>query len=690
MCSEASPTPKAYGDKIIRRNNRTPAVKPIVDEMTASKKWIMANFGTEVSVLPFSFQYGRQSSADLLKIWKTERISEELDESRTQHTLTYTDSKTGLEVRCVAVEYKDFVCHEGFPTVEWTVYFKNTGSADTPIIEDIKALDIYLERSSTGEFLLHHHVGSPTSPQDYRPLETVLGPNTSKCITTSGGRPVNSDFPYFNVEWQGEGVIIVIGWQGQWTVEFVRDGDRKLQVRAGQEVTHFKLHSGEEVRSPMIIMQFWQGDYIRSQNIWRRWMMTHNMPKPEGKLPSPILSAGPCWVSTYGINTAKEQMLFIKRYQEEQVKLDYWWVDAGWYVCDNYWPKTGTWEVDKNRFPNGLREVFDYTHSKNIKTILWFQPEVVAPGTWLYENHPEWILTPPPNPGGQAYEATSRLLNLGNPAALQWLINHVDRLLTQEGVDLYREDFNIDALYFWRANDKDDRQGITENHHVIGHLAYWDELRRRHPNMLMDTCASGGKRNDIESLRRALPLWRSDHTFDDAAGNQCITYGISFWIPFHGTTFYTIDPYIARSCMSPGLVLDFDLRRKELNFPLLWQLVNQWREFSPNFFGDYYPLTPYRLENDVWMAWQFDRPEAGKGMVQAFRRANSPDESSCFNLRGLDPDAHYKLTNLDVQGFKEMTGRELTEKGLKIVIKDQPGTAIITYEHKNMNSFPKV
>ena len=216
----------------------------------------------------------------------------------------------------------------------------------------------------------------------------------------------------------------------------------------------------------------------------------------------------------------------------------------------------------------------------------------------------------------------------------------------------------------------------------MGHLAYWDELRRRHPNMLMDTCASGGKRNDIESLRRALPLWRSDHTFDDAAGNQGITYGISFWIPFHGTTFYTIDPYIARSCMSPGLVLDFDLRRKELNFPLLWQLVNQWREFSPNYFGDYYPLTPYRLENDVWMAWQFDRQEIGAGMVQAFRRTNSPYESARFNLRGLHPDACYELTDLDVQGSKKITGRELMEKGLKIVIKDQPGTAIITYQRE--------
>ena len=127
MCSEASPTPKAYGDEIICRNNRTPAVKPTVDEMTASEKWIMANFGTEASVLPFSFKYGGHSSAALLKTWDIERTSKKLDETRTQQTLIYTDSNTGLEIRCVAVEYKDF------PTVEWTVYLKNTGADDTPI-----------------------------------------------------------------------------------------------------------------------------------------------------------------------------------------------------------------------------------------------------------------------------------------------------------------------------------------------------------------------------------------------------------------------------------------------------------------------------------------------------------------------------------------------------------------------------
>jgi len=54
------------------------------------------------------------------------------------------------------------------------------------------------------------------------------------------------------------------------------------------------------------------------------------------------------------------QKLFVDRYLEEKLPLDYWWMDAGWYWCDGSWPKTGTWEVDTNRFPGGLRLISDH------------------------------------------------------------------------------------------------------------------------------------------------------------------------------------------------------------------------------------------------------------------------------------------------------------------------------------------
>ena len=167
----------------------TTSVTP--EEMAQARRWVAARF--EKAEPPFSFVYGGKASAELLKTWKLERASRKLDDQRTERTLTWTDPKTGLVVRCVAIEYHDF------PTVEWTLYFKNTGPADTPILENIRALDIGFQRGGEDEFLLHHAVGSKSSPSDYAPLETSLEPGTTKRIAPVGGRPSNGQWPYFRV-----------------------------------------------------------------------------------------------------------------------------------------------------------------------------------------------------------------------------------------------------------------------------------------------------------------------------------------------------------------------------------------------------------------------------------------------------------------------------------------------------------
>jgi len=638
--------------------------KPTFYEMGVLKKWVAAHFGSEGSIPPFSFIYGGKPWADLLRAWKVERVSRDLDEHRMQHTLTYTDSKTGLEVRCIVVEYSDF------PIVEWTLYFKNTGSSDTPIVSDIHALDTSIKRDSPGEFVLHHNIGSQCEPNDYQPLESKLQANASKRITAAGGRPTNSDMSYFNMELaSGYGVIIAIGWPGQWAAEFTCHADNMLQIRAGQELTHFRLYPDEEVRTPLIALQFWKGgDWIDAQNVWRRWMVKHNLPRPGGKLPAPLLNANSSFQFNEMIDASEDnQKLFIDRYVEEKIKIGYWWMDAGWYVNDGSWANTGTWEVDRKRFPNGLRAITDHAHERGIKTIVWFEPERVTANTWLADNHPEWLLGLP------------GLLYLGNPDAREWLTNHIDKIITEQGIDLYRQDFNIDPLNFWRGNDTEDRQGITEIRHVTGYLAFWDELRRRHPDILIDSCASGGRRNDLETLRRSVPLLRSDYRFNSEA-NQCHTYGIASWIPFCGTNFRVIDDYVVRSAMLLSLNVRLDVRDKDLDYDRLRRLISQWKEVAEYYYGDYYPLTPYSLDEDVWMAWQFDCPEMGEGMAQAFRREKSAYESAKLKLRGLHPDACYSIKNMDSHDSDEMTGRELMEKGLDVHIEDCPGAAIITYK----------
>jgi alpha-galactosidase len=82
------------------------------------------------------------------------------------------------------------------------------------------------------------------------------------------------------------------------------------------------------------------------------------------------------------------------------------------------------------------------------------------------------------------------------------------------------------------------------------------------------------------------------------------------------------------------------------------------------------------------MAWQFDLPEKGEGVVQAFRRAESVNEAARLKLRGLDPGAEYVLTNLDTGQSQMVAGRALLDKGLSVPIADQPGSAVFVYQKR--------
>ncbi|MBN1902720.1 alpha-galactosidase, partial [Candidatus Sumerlaeota bacterium] len=612
----------------------------------------------------FSFVYNGKPSLELLNRWEMKRESEEINGKRMKRILVWNDPKTLLEIRCEAVEYKDF------PAIEWTLYFKNNGQKDTPILSDIRSLDVRFERCGNNEFILHHNKGTFVRADDFEPLSTVLLPDARHRFAPPGGRPCGHVFPYFNLEKPGGGVIIVVGWPGQWAAEFQRDGGNGLAVRAGQELTHLKLHPGEEIRAPLMLLQFWQGDYIRSQNIWRRWMREWGMPKPGGKPIEPLNPACSSHQYREMIDASEEnQKMFIDRYLEEGLKIDYWWMDAGWYVNKTGWPNTGTWEVDKTRFPNGLRAICDHAHAKGVKSLVWFEPERVTPGTWLSETHPEWLLQ-------------GTILNLGNPEAWNWLVNHIDKILVEEAIDLYRQDYNIDPLSFWRAADSEDRKGITENHYITGYLSYWDELLRRHPGMLIDSCASGGHRNDMETMRRSLPFLRSDF-LHHAAGNQGHTYGLSFWLPYHGTGSSQTGKYDLRSAMSgTHFISVWDMRNRDLDYNLFRKLISDWRITSMfTLRGDYYPLTRYSLKEDVWMAWQFHRQDTDAGVIQAFRRRESASFGCQFRLYGIDPDASYRARNLDQDGDGEIiSGAALMNQGLRIVIDEKPGSAIIVYK----------
>jgi alpha-galactosidase len=651
-------------------------------DLDAARPWIEKHFSTPAE-LPFTFNIDGESSKVVLARAKLERTDKDLDQDRKEHSLVFTDEKSKIEIRCVAIEYLDY------PAVEWTVYFRNVGQGDSPVISDIRAVAMQLTAPAEKDFCLHNERGSRATPSDFQPHETVLGMAAKLRLQSLGGRSTNGSMPYFNLHWPEQGLIVVLGWPGQWSMDFNRDGGSGLELFGGQERTHFKLHPSETARTPLVALNWYQGDWLRGQNIWRRWMVDHNLPRVDGKLPTSQLVA--CSSHQFGemIHANEDnQKLFIDRYVAEKFPLKYWWMDAGWYVNDGNWTTTGTWEVDKKRFPNGLRAVTDHAHEKGVKSIVWFEPERVAKGTWLYEQHPDWLLTAPANPGDQLYDPNWRLLNLGHPEARKWLIDHVNGLIKSEGIDLYRQDFNVDPLYFWQNNEPEDRQGITENLYVQGYLAYWDGLRAAKPDLRIDTCASGGRRLDLETLRRSVPLVRSDCLFEPIS-QQAHTYGLSMWAPYHGTgtlvghsaigqnTPEGVSEYDFRSHMASSVTACWDMRDEKLDYNELRRLTSELSRVAPFYVTDYYPLTEHSLDDNCWIGWQFNRPETGEAVVQAFRRDKAPESSQTWKLQGLVRDAEYRVEPLGHGEPSVASGASLMENGLKIELPQARSAAVL-------------
>jgi alpha-galactosidase len=247
------------------------------------------------------------------------------------------------------------------------------------------------------------------------------------------------------------------------------------------------------------------------------------------------------------------------------------------------------------------------------------------------------------------------------------------------GIDVLRIDYNLDPLAFWQGADAPDRQGMTENQYVQGLYTMWDELRSQYPGMFIDDCASGGRRIDLETISRSVPLWRSDLSCSPShcTSDQAETAGLSLWIPLHTAGLWAFDPYTARSVGTTGAAICSDLRDKTFQPENIKRTVREIKELRDLWLGDYYPLTPIGVDESAWMAWQFDRPDLGRVFAVFFRRPNVAENSFTAALRGLNPTANYEVRLVDAGKTLTLTGKKLAS--FKIDAPTVPSSVLMIY-----------
>jgi alpha-galactosidase len=650
-------------------------------EMQTKGKWLDEHLSvgtldsseTASAAAPFAFVYDGRPSAELLARWKRKVETKKLDGARTERTTTWTDPKTGLEVRCTAIDYGDF------PAVEWLLRFTNTGTGDSPIIASIRPLSVRLPGGGK-DFVVRGALGDRNSAESFAPVRETMaaGDSPERVFASVGGKSSQGYMPYFNVDWHGGGVVFAIGWSGQWEAGFQSAPDGGLQVRAGQQLTHFKLHPGETMRSPRIVLAFWDGDDdLRGNNVFRGLALAHYYPRRDGKPVFPPLCASVGYTAPGG-SYEKPHLDAIEFLKGRGIEVFWSDMDPQQWYPGGFPTGTGTWEVDRTKYPNGLKPIGDAVQAAGMQYLLWFEPERVHPGTKIDKEHPEWVM--------RAAGEGSQLFRLHDPAARKWITDCIDRFVTEAQLGWIRWDFNIDPLGFWRRNDAPDRQGITEIRHIEGLYAMWEDLERRHPGLLIDNCAGGGRRLDIETFRYGLPLWHSDLQCSgqpETTADQLQNAGLYRWIPMHGCGEADLEPsYGFRSAMTPGNILPIGRRpesavlspEKETAIAKTIAIYHKLRPFT---LGDFYPLFPHVADETAWYGYQFHRSHGDDGFAMLFRREKSADASRRIGLRGVDPQATYEVSFEDTTEKREVEGFELAR--LEVHIPAPPGSAIVYY-----------
>lgn len=653
--------------------------------MARARTWAVDHFATFAEPPPFSFQCDGRPAPRGLVGWLRQTSTQDTGDGSERLAAAWRDPATGVEVRCEVVVYRDL------PAVEWVCRMRNVGEQDTPVIEAFLAVDTQFGGTAPGAVAIRHARGSQAHPSDFEPLETPLevctrlqlhSQGVPTCSDGSGGSPSVESLPFFLVDLGQEGVVAGLGWTGPWSAVIRRPDPLSVDLRAGMDGMRLRLHPGEEVRSPRVVLLFWSGSADRAWSLWRRLLLAHYSPNPRGE-PFAGLLCDCLWGSW---TNAEGHIAEINRWSDLGLPVECYWMDAGW--CGDLEIGWAAHQSDRcpdpRLFPHGMRPVADAAHERGMQFLLWFVPESVQPGIEVGESHPEWILEPFQNAayGDNVFYG----LDHGDPAVNTFMIEHYANIVRGYGVDVFRQD----GLSLWPRDTGPERQGLSQIRYTEGFYAFWDGLLERHPGLLIDNCGTGARKLDLETIRRSIVCWRSDcqaSAVFDPLISQNFTQGLAPWLPLFGSAvpMRFLSPYAFRSGYAPVLLMtwpagDPAARWSGLDTELLGTLMREYLELRPLLFGDFRALTRYSPANDAWVSWQWDRPDLGRGMVQAFRRPGCQWQTLTVRLGGLDPDVLYRVTDRDRPGPRQVSGSELMEGGLQLVLADAPAAAILVYE----------
>jgi len=282
------------------------------------------------------------------------------------------------------------------------------------------------------------------------------------------------------------------------------------------------LAQGEEYVTPWLYAAY-SGDGLNTVSARFHALIRSRAHHPDAAArPRPVVLNN--WEATYFDQDPARLVPLVERAAE--VGVERFVLDDGWFLGRrDDTAGLGDWYVDPAVWPDGLGPLIDRVRAHGMEFGLWVEPEMVNPDSRLFRAHADWALHAadrlPPDWRHQ------QVLDLCRPEAYAYVLERLDKLLSTYAVGYLKWDHNRDLVEPGHAG----RAAAHAQTRAV--YALLDELRRRHPDVEIESCASGGARTDLGILERTDRVWTSD--CNDALERQEIQRGTNLLLPLELT-----------------------------------------------------------------------------------------------------------------------------------------------------------
>ena len=434
----------------------------------------------------------------------------------------------------------------------------------------------------------------------------------------------------------------------------------------------WKLQKGEDFQTPEVVMVYSENGLNGMSQTFHRLYQTRLARGIWRDRERPILINN--WEATY-FDFDEEKILSIGRTAKE-LGIELFVLDDGWFGRRNDDTSSlGDWYPDLEKLPDGIKGI-----SRKIKELgmdfgLWFEPEMVNKDSDLYRKHPDWILSTPGR-----YESHGRnqmVLDFSRKEVVDCIYNMMERILEEAEISYVKWDMNrcMTEVYSSAGNKED--QGKIFHQYILGVYNLYERLTAKFPEILFESCASGGARFDPGMLYYAPQCWTSDDT--DAVERLKIQYGTSFVYPISSMGAHVSAVPNHQLLRNTPLntranVAYFGTFGYELNLNKLSEMEKQEVKEQVVFMKEHRRLlqygTFYRLRSPfegggnetAWMVVSQDKQEALVGYYRILQETNTGYRR--LKLQGLDADQAYIVE--EKKRMTECFGDELLCAGLVI------------------------